>query len=365
MESEQPQKTDVVLTDISDKKDDIVQEMNSLSISEEKQNVEEQAEIVSSENQPVEEEAERDQTEEDESDKITTQKVEPNSIITQVTQPTATSAVKAKIEESKKRIEMEVGHSSKVEPAKTSPKAVPAEIETEPVHQASACSSFLSCLFPCIFTKPKAATLQRAPSIAMATMAVPQSQIASSEPPPLLPPMDGQDLGKKILVLDLDETLVHSSFKPVPKADFIVSVEINNTIHKVYVLKRPGLDEFLQRLGTQYEIVVFTASLSMYADPVLDIIDTHKVVKHRLFREHCIHHKGNYVKDLSLLGRPIKDTIIIDNSPSCYLFHPSNAIPITSWFDDPTDTELLDLIPFLEDLKLVDNVQTVLDNNSD
>lgn len=107
MESEQPQKTDVILTDISDKKDDIVQEMNSLSISEEKQNVEEQAEIVSSENQPVEEEAERDQTEENESDKITTQKVEPNSIITQVTQPTATSAVKAKIEESKKRIEME------------------------------------------------------------------------------------------------------------------------------------------------------------------------------------------------------------------------------------------------------------------
>jgi carboxy-terminal domain RNA polymerase II polypeptide A small phosphatase len=44
------------------------------------------------------------------------------------------------------------------------------------------------------------------------------------------------------------------------------------------------------------------------------------------------------------------------------MFHPSNAIPISSWFDDKNDTELLDLIPFLEDLKLVDNVISVLEN---
>ncbi|KAJ3272453.1 hypothetical protein HDV01_005522 [Terramyces sp. JEL0728] len=360
----QTEKTDVILTDITDKKSDIVGGVQMQQIADDnsaqagEHTVEEKAPVSLPEEQPAEtekkvENKEETNKEESDKDKITAEKVEPASIITQVTQAPSTSAVKAKIEESKKRMEMEVGHSSKVEPAKSSTKEAPAEIETEPVHQASTCSSFFSCLFPCIFTKPKSEPLQRAPSIAMATMAVPQSQIASSEPPPLLPAMDGEDLGKKILVLDLDETLVHSSFK------------INNTIHKVYVLKRPGLDEFLERLGNQYEVVVFTASLSMYADPVLDIIDTHKVVKHRLFREHCIHHKGNYVKDLSLLGRPIKDTIIIDNSPSCYLFHPSNAIPITSWFDDPSDTELLDLIPFLEDLKLVDNVQTVLDNNSD
>ena len=42
------------------------------------------------------------------------------------------------------------------------------------------------------------------------------------------------------------------------------------------------------------------------------------------------------------------------------MFHPANAIPITSWFDDPTDRELLDLIPFLEDLKGVFDVATVL-----
>jgi TFIIF-interacting CTD phosphatase-like protein len=66
-----------------------------------------------------------------------------------------------------------------------------------------------------------------------------------------------------------------------------------------------------------------------------------------------------------MLGRDLKDIIIIDNSPASYIFHPSNAIPITSWFNDPTDTELLDLIPFMEDLKMVDDVTTVLDQQLD
>ncbi|RKO85579.1 HAD-like domain-containing protein, partial [Blyttiomyces helicus] len=111
----------------------------------------------------------------------------------------------------------------------------------------------------------------------------------------LLPPLMAEDVGRKCLVLDLDETLVHSSFKAV-QADFVIPVEIDAQIHNVYVLKRPGVDVFLQRLGSQFEIVVFTASLAKYADPVLDMLDKHQVVKHRLFREACIHHKGNYVK---------------------------------------------------------------------
>jgi TFIIF-interacting CTD phosphatase-like protein len=63
-----------------------------------------------------------------------------------------------------------------------------------------------------------------------------------------------------------------------------------------------------------------------------------------------------------MLGRDLKNVIIIDNSPASYIFHPKNAIPCSSWFNDINDTELLDLIPFLEDLKLVDNVTTVLDH---
>ena len=103
--------------------------------------------------------------------------------------------------------------------------------------------------------------------------------------------------------------------------------------------------------------------LEQYADPVLDRLDPDQSVAHRLFRESCYNHQGNYVKDLSQVGRDLKDTIIIDNSPTSYIFHPQHAVPISSWFSDAHDNELLDLIPVLEDLagSNVQDVSLVLD----
>jgi len=176
----------------------------------------------------------------------------------------------------------------------------------------------------------------------------------------LLPPLTPRSVNKKTLVLDLDETLVHSSFKPIQGADFVIPVEIDDQVHQVYVLKRPGVDQFMKRMGDLYEIVVFTASLAKYADPVLDLLDKHKVVKARLFREACVNHKGNYVKDLNRLGRDIKRTIIIDNSPASYMFNPENAVPVESWFDDPNDTELFSLCGILERLAKVEDVQEAI-----
>lgn len=168
---------------------------------------------------------------------------------------------------------------------------------------------------------------------------------------------------KKCLILDLDETLVHSSFKYLRTADFVIPVEIDNQVHHVYVIKRPGVDEFLQRVGKWYEVVVFTASVAKYGDPLLDKLDTSKSVHHRLFRDSCYSHQGNFIKNLSQIGRPLSDSIIIDNSPASYIFHPQHSVPISSWFSDTHDNELLDLLPFLEDLSKqnVDDVGLVLD----
>ncbi|XP_030629553.1 CTD (carboxy-terminal domain, RNA polymerase II, polypeptide A) small phosphatase-like b isoform X1 [Chanos chanos] len=178
----------------------------------------------------------------------------------------------------------------------------------------------------------------------------------------LLPEMKISDYGKKCVVIDLDETLVHSSFKPISNADFIVPVEIDGTVHQVYVLKRPHVDEFLQRMGELFECVLFTASLAKYADPVADLLDQWGVFRARLFRESCVFHRGNYVKDLSRLGRELSNVIIVDNSPASYIFHPENAVPVQSWFDDMSDTELLDLLPFFEGLSKEEDVYSVLQN---
>ncbi|EPS40086.1 hypothetical protein H072_6123 [Dactylellina haptotyla CBS 200.50] len=180
----------------------------------------------------------------------------------------------------------------------------------------------------------------------------------------LLPPIAPEHQGKKCLVLDLDETLVHSSFRQLlQQPDFTIPVEIEGSYHNIYVIKRPGVDQFMKRVGELYEVVVFTASVSKYGDPLLDQLDIHSVVHHRLFRDSCYNHQGNYVKDLSQLGRDLKDTIIIDNSPTSYIFHPQHALPVSSWFSDAHDNELLDLIPVLEDLAKdqVRDVSLVLD----
>jgi len=121
-------------------------------------------------------------------------------------------------------------------------------------------------------------------------------------------------------------------------------------VHQVFVSKRPGVDNFLKVVGEHFEVVVFTASLAKYADPVLDLLDIHKVVKWRLFRDACTYTKGNYVKDLSRIGRKLTHTLIIDNSPTSFLFHPEYSIEIGSWFDDIHDTELNEMLPFLVDV---------------
>ena len=106
---------------------------------------------------------------------------------------------------------------------------------------------------------------------------------------------------------------------------------------QVYVLKRPYVDEFLRRMGELFECVLFTASLAKYVDPVTDLLDRCGVFRARLFRESCVFHQGCYVKDLSRLGRDLRKTLILDNSPASYIFHPENAVSVP---DTPTQQGL-------------------------
>jgi len=135
------------------------------------------------------------------------------------------------------------------------------------------------------------------------------------------------------LVLDLDETLVHCTTNPIEEPDLVFPVDFNGERFQVYVSKRPHLEDFLARVSQMFEVVVFTASQQIYADALLDLIDKEKKwIRHRLFRESCLYIEGNYLKELSVLGRDLAKTIIVDNSPQAFGFQLSNGIPIVSWY---------------------------------
>ena len=179
---------------------------------------------------------------------------------------------------------------------------------------------------------------------------------------PLLPPKEKEFENKKTLILDLDETLVHSSFTPFEKNDIILEVDFEGIMYNIYVLVRPFAKEFIINVSKYFEVVIFTASIPKYASPLLDILDKQKNIKHRLYREQCTFINGLYIKDLKRLNRPLKDLIIVDNSPLAYAFNEENGLPIKTWYDDYSDNELQKILPLIIFLSNVNDVRTHIIN---
>lgn len=121
---------------------------------------------------------------------------------------------------------------------------------------------------------------------------------------------------------------------------------------------RPFAVELLSALSSDFEVIIFTASHSVYADAVLDLLDPdRKLIHHRLYRENCVCIDGVYIKDLRILGhRDLQNIVIIDNAVHSFAYQIENGVPIMSWYDDRNDRELLKLIDYLKVLATVPNM---------
>lgn len=176
---------------------------------------------------------------------------------------------------------------------------------------------------------------------------------------PLIPPPSLQDANKILLVLDLDQTLMNSHYIMPNHYDFSFKLNLAGGVKKVkdvFVQTRPYAYEFLSITSQWFELAVYTASLPIYADQIIDKIDTNRLIKHRLYRHHCGVYRDHYIKDLEFLGRPLTRVVLVDNHPASYMAHPDNGVPIYSYLGQPDDNGLRDLISFLQLLRSVDNV---------
>ena len=171
-----------------------------------------------------------------------------------------------------------------------------------------------------------------------------------NEFPPYLPPINQKY--KYTLVLDMDETLIHYFFTNVNGMLFV----------------RPHCFEFLNELNDLYEIVTFTAGTKDYADNILNMIDIdNRIIKYRLYRQHCTILGCSLYKDLSKIGRDLSKVIIIDNLKENFKLQPNNGIFIKTWTNDINDVQLKDLLAILKDIVSlkVNDVRTIIQKMND
>ena len=168
--------------------------------------------------------------------------------------------------------------------------------------------------------------------------------------------------GQKTVVFDLDETLVHCVEDIHNNPDAVIRIQFpNGVVMPVGVNIRPYVKECLEEANKNFEVIVFTASQKCYADVVLNLLDpTGKLIHHRLYRENCIPVQGVLVKDLRiLLGRQLKDIVIVDNATYSFGYQLDNGVPIISWHDDYCDKELFNLIDYLNMLANANDVREI------
>lgn len=231
--------------------------------------------------------------------------------------------------------------------------------------------------------------------------------VAAAPPPSTTAP---KLIRNKVLVLDLDETLIFASTLTADvliPPDFSEVVPTMNGAELYHVWERPHLQLFLDAVSRIYNVVVFTASAPAYADPIIDRIDRGKRIRRRLYRSNCtaLHwqheappcnviggelrdtsaQKMSLSKDVALLGVPLSHVVLVDNNPCCVALHRDNGVVVPSYAPPhtpapassgrntlgnkkrplihtarDTDDVLLGLLPFLEALACVPDVRSVI-----
>lgn len=162
---------------------------------------------------------------------------------------------------------------------------------------------------------------------------------------------------RHILVLDLDETLVHVAIPPsihqLPRGVEDLTEYLNTKLSI-----RPHLAQFLQAMSTNFaEVVLFTAAQQEYAECVLKLIDPQgKIFARKFFRNSCTLVGNEFKKDLRKVTDDLSTVVLVDNTPSV-MMQPSNGYPVLSFNGDPCDRTLVDLEEVLVSISTFEDIR--------
>ncbi len=169
-------------------------------------------------------------------------------------------------------------------------------------------------------------------------------------------------LHQKLLILDLDETLIHATEQPLEH-----ETDFRTELYHVY--KRPHVEAFLEFCQENFLVGVWTTSGKDFAEIVVKSVFLRNYLLQFLWsRERCTRaYNPNtmetyYIKNLSKLKRQgyrLENIIMVDDTPMKLQKNYGNLIRIEEWLGNSEDKELLRLMKYLADLKEVENIRTV------
>jgi Dullard-like phosphatase family protein len=162
--------------------------------------------------------------------------------------------------------------------------------------------------------------------------------------------------GKKVVLLDLDETLIHGDFQeeclndidhPYDKIIKFTSLDEQEEV-SVGIFIRNGVQKFLEEISKIFDIGIFTASSKDYADAVINYLDpNNEFIKFRLYRNSCIRVNNISIKDLRIIGVDLKNIVLIDNNMYSFANQLGNGILINSFYYDKNDYDLFSVMSYL------------------
>jgi Dullard-like phosphatase family protein len=169
-----------------------------------------------------------------------------------------------------------------------------------------------------------------------------------------------------LLILDLDETLIYATEKPLDRTpDFV--------FERFSVYKRPHVEVFLSEVSKTFDLSLWTSATTIYTQEILKKLTPCDVqFKFVWTRERCTKRRDlekqeeEWLKDLrkiKRLGYELGRVLVVDDTAAKYSRSYGNLITVAPYFGSDEDSELVYLAKYLESLKEIANVRSVEKRN--